>query len=163
MKVDALRVTYFLGVCFVIAGGLVAAVTGPLDLARGSWLAAYSVLVGGVAQCALAVGHTVTGAPAPTSQMSWIRLAGWNLGNLLVIVGALLRVPILVDIGAVPLVVALVLTLRSTRHARRRILAVGYRLVLLVLIASIPIGVTLSHARAVAAPAELAHAAIESW
>lgn len=163
MKVDALRVTYVLGVCFVITGGLVAAVTGPLDLERGSWLAAYSVLVCGVAQCALAVGHTVTGAPAPTSQLSWIRLAGWNLGNLLVIVGALLRVPILVDIGAVPLVIALVLSFRSTRHAGRRTPAMGYRLVLLVLIVSIPIGVTLSHARAATAPAEPAHGAIESW
>lgn len=36
---------YVLGVCFVVVGGRVAAATGPLELAQGSWLAAYLVLV----------------------------------------------------------------------------------------------------------------------
>ncbi|MCE5292393.1 MAG: hypothetical protein LLG14_24605, partial [Nocardiaceae bacterium] len=44
---DALVV---LGMSQVILGGLVAAVTRPLALTHGSWLAAYLVLVGGVAQ-----------------------------------------------------------------------------------------------------------------
>lgn len=34
------------GVGCVVLGGVIAAVTGPLDLAHGSWLAAYLVLVG---------------------------------------------------------------------------------------------------------------------
>ena len=38
---------------FIVLGGLVAAVTGPLHFDRGSWLAAYLVLVCGVAQCAI--------------------------------------------------------------------------------------------------------------
>ncbi len=148
MKVDALRVNYVLGVCLVVAGGLVAAATGPLDLERGSWLAAYLVLVCGVAQCVLAVGHTTIDSSAPTAQRAWVRMVGWNLGNLMVIVGALLRIPILADIGAIPLVVTLVLTLQSTRGAQRPVPAIAYRAVLVILIVSIPIGLTLSHVRA---------------
>ncbi|GAC1387204.1 MAG: hypothetical protein NVSMB43_26700 [Pseudarthrobacter sp.] len=34
------RAGYALGVGFIVLGGLVAAVTGPLHLDRGSWLAA---------------------------------------------------------------------------------------------------------------------------
>ena len=41
----------------VVAGGLVAAVTGPLRLEHGSWAAAYLVLVGGVAQGALGIAQ----------------------------------------------------------------------------------------------------------
>lgn len=38
---------------WIISGGLVAAVTGPLGLEHGSWSAAYQVLVGGVVQAGL--------------------------------------------------------------------------------------------------------------
>ena len=148
MKLDALRVTYSVGVCLIVLGGLVAAVTGPLTLELGSWLAAYLVLVCGVAQCIFAIGHTALGTAAPPAWEAWVRFATWNLGNLLVIVGALLRLPVIADIGAVPLMVALVLTLRSTLYAQRRLPAVVYRGVLLVLIVSVPIGLALSHIKA---------------
>ena len=38
------------GAASIVLGGLVAAVTGPLELEHGSWAAAYLVLVSGVAQ-----------------------------------------------------------------------------------------------------------------
>ncbi len=50
---DPARLLVVVGTCCVVLGGFVAAVTGPLTLADGSWLAAYLVLVGGLAQCAL--------------------------------------------------------------------------------------------------------------
>ena len=48
----------------VVVGGLVAAATGPTGFEDGSWVAAYLVLVGGVAQIALGVGQQLVGALA---------------------------------------------------------------------------------------------------
>jgi hypothetical protein len=48
----------------VVAGGSVAAVNGASSFAHGSWLAAYLVLVGGVAQLLLGIG-ILAFAPEP--------------------------------------------------------------------------------------------------
>jgi hypothetical protein len=44
------------GAILIVAGGIVAAVDSAAPFARGAWLAAYLVLVGGAAQFALATG-----------------------------------------------------------------------------------------------------------
>ena len=79
------RTGFALGVALVVLGGLVAAVTGPLELAKGSWLAAYLVLVAGVSQCCLAVQHRVLRIADASANRLLATLVGWNFGNLLVI------------------------------------------------------------------------------
>ncbi len=140
-----------LGGVQVVAGGLVAAVTGPLDLSRGSWLAAYLVLVGGVAQYVM--GSVGTGLDLGVAPWAWVQPVGWNVGNAGVVTGTLADEPLIVDAGAVVLLVALVTALASTRGAAPtthpgRWLLLGYRLVLLAVAAGLPVGVVLAHIRA---------------
>ncbi|WP_022885645.1 hypothetical protein [Glaciibacter superstes] len=138
------------GTTAIIAGGLVAAVTGPLQWERGSWVAAFLVLVGGVAQVALgAAQHALTPRhPSPATVVT--ELLAWNLGGAAVIVGTLVRMPLVVDAGGILLVVALVALLRAVRSgaARPRWALLTYRCLLVVLIVSIPIGLVLAHLRA---------------
>jgi hypothetical protein len=135
----------------IVLGGLVAAVTGPLDLAHGSWLAAYLVLVGGVAQCAM--GRAQLRRPEATPpRHGWAQFGCWNLGNVLVIGATLAGEPLVVDLGSVLLVIALAIALRAVRPdpAAGGVPALidrAYRALLLVLMVSIPVGMTLSHLR----------------
>ena len=145
-----------LGYGCIIAGGLVAAVTGPLDLADGSWLAAYLVLVGGIAQLALGWVPGVLGRSDAGEPGGWIPVVAWNAGNALVVLGTLISLPLGVDAGSVLLIVALLLALRQLRgwrsdpHAGRgavRLLGWAYLAVLVVLVVSIPVGIALAHLR----------------
>lgn len=137
------------GVCCVIAGGLVAAVARPLSLAEGSWLAAFLVLVGGVAQGAFGMAQAAL-APRPPSRIAFAsELVAWNAGCAAVIAGTLLRMSPMVDAGGILLAVTLVLLLRQTRRASAgtvgsRWLLIGLRALVVVLLVSIPIGLVLA-------------------
>lgn len=138
------------GACVVI-GGLVAAITGPLDFSHGSWLAAYLVLVGGAAQYAMGRvrGWRVEADRSPSR--AWAQFGGWNLGNAFVIAGTLVSAPLVVDAGSLLLVFALLVAFRAALPARGTsaspLLIWTYRILLLVLIVSIPVGMVLSHLR----------------
>ncbi|WP_029138284.1 hypothetical protein [Nakamurella lactea] len=132
------------GAGWVVLGGLVAAVTGPLDLEHGSWTAAYLVLVCGMAQSAF--GEVRAHLTLPSVRWArWGQLIGWNLGNIAVIAGILIGVPVLSDLGGVLLLMALVVEFRSAGGSGRPLLAGLYRAVLATLIVSIPIGLVLGH------------------
>ncbi|WP_210418236.1 hypothetical protein [Ruania zhangjianzhongii] len=145
-----------IGYSCIVAGGLVAAVTGPLGLERGSWVAAYLVLVGGVAQLALGWVPGELGRAVPV-RSAWVQVAAWNVGNALVIVGTLTGVLIGVDAGSVLLVLALLLAILGTvgplgapapRPGRwRRLLGRAYLGLLVLLAVSIPVGIVLAHLR----------------
>lgn len=136
----------------VLAGGIVAAVTGPLALTRGSWLAAYLVLVVGVAQYSMGAarrcGQGVTGVP-----LGWVQFGLWNLGGLAVMVGTLARTVMAVWIGSAALLVAVLLAFLVDRqpgdrvHPRGPLWTVAYRLLLVILAVSIPVGIVLSVVR----------------
>ncbi len=132
----------------VVAGGLVAAVTGPLEWAQGSWLAAYLVLVCGVGGFGIGIIQKRAAAGLPSV---WARtqLGSWVGGNAAVIVGSLSAFPLGVDVGVVLLGGALVIALiRSPGIAEiGHLRSGGYRALLTVLILSAPIGSVLSHLR----------------
>lgn len=134
------------GICCVVLGGLVAAVTGPLTLEHGSWAAAYLVLVGGMAQWAMGYRRSRHGAPRQATGWAWGQVAAWNGGNVLVIAGTLTGLPLLVDIGSAFLVGGLVIAFHATVPGGSRSVW-AYRIVLLALAISIPIGILLSHLR----------------
>ncbi|MDN5892737.1 MAG: hypothetical protein L0H93_01825, partial [Nocardioides sp.] len=131
----------------IVAGGRGAALTGPRDIHKGSWLAAYLVLVGGVAQCAL--GRTQASlAPTPApGQVARVQYASWNIGNLLVVVGSLTSEPYVVDVGGLLLLPALVVAALTTRRSRGGVVLWGFRAVLLLLAVTMPIGLALAHLR----------------
>lgn len=147
-----------IGCCCVVLGGLVAAVTGPLALAHGSWLAAYLVLVCGVAQFAMGHAHTWHRAGSQARGRDWVQVGTWNLGNASVIGGTLATTPLAVDLGSILLVAALAIALHTARPRAGTTAPAGieqvsplvhwsYLIVLVVLAVSIPIGVVLSHVR----------------
>lgn len=139
----------YIGVASVVAGGLVAAVTRPAGLAHGPWLAAYLVLVSGVAQVGLGAGQAWLAKTAPPGGTTGAELLLWNGGNLAVVAGTLVATPPIVDVGGLALLAALVLFLAGVRRARRADngLLLVYRLLTLVVALGIPIGLVLSGLR----------------
>lgn len=139
--------TFFLiGSAFVVLGGLVAAVSTPLGFVSGPWLAAYLVLVCGVAQCLFGIMRRYV-APSPMTASGFaVELACWNAGNAAVVVGDLVRIPFIVGIGGALLVVVLVLQLVHLRHVvpGLRWAAWLYGIVVVMLLVSIPIGIVLA-------------------
>lgn len=146
---------FVIGSVSIVAGGLVAAVTAPLHLAHGSWSAAFLVLIGGVAQIALGKAQAALALPEPPVRVLVTELVTWNLGVAAVITGTLVRVPVIVDAGGVLLVGALgtmifVVRGRSESEgatAPPRWARCTYRALLGVVLASIPVGLTLAHLR----------------
>lgn len=132
------------GVVAVVLGGLVAAVTGPLTLLRGSWVAAFLVLPLGVAQ--VGMGLARRSAPETGAASTWAQLACWNLGGVIVIAGTLTAASLLVDAGSAVLIIALVLGFLGARGWQGW-LSVAHRGLLVLLIVSIPVGILLSHLR----------------
>ena len=78
-----------IGAICVVAGGLVAALSGPTGFEQGSWLAAYLVLVGGVAQIALGGGQAWLARRVPRARSTRIEAWSWNVGAAAVVRGTL--------------------------------------------------------------------------
>lgn len=133
---------------FVVLGGLIAAVTGPLHLSLGSWLAAYLVLVCGAAQCAIGVVQDKFVTDPISRGMFAAEFVVWNGANLAVIAGTLLGFTVLVDLGGAALLAALVLALWITRRARHGIAVWVYRACVAVMVVSIPVGLVLASVHA---------------
>lgn len=159
------RVMVILGGFAVVLGGLVAAVSTPLTLDRGSWVAAYLVLVCGAAQYTIGTMQTRPGPRQPSTAGSWTQLICWNLGNLAVLAGTLTDTLRVLDAGAMLLLVTLGIAMMSWRRgtsaaAERRgrsgpeagaaLVEWGYRGLVLCLAISVPIGVVLAHLRSAA-------------
>jgi hypothetical protein len=68
----------------------------------------------------------------------------------MVIAGTLLSSPFTVSVGSVPLVAVLMMSLvalRGRSRTQRSVVMVAYRLLLIVVLASVPIGIALAFAR----------------
>lgn len=137
------------GTAWIIGGGLTAAMTGPLRLEHGSWAAAFAVLIAGVAQYAIGVAQSALVAGTPRRVVVG-ELVAWNAGCVAVIAGTLATMPLIVDGGGVLLVVALALMVATVRgRTAGPTWAVWlYRILLVVIVVSIPIGLVIAHLRA---------------
>jgi hypothetical protein len=91
----------------VIAGGLVAAVNSAAPFAHGSWLAAYLVLVAGVAQITLGVAAAALAPADRSARLAPAQLLLWNVGSLAVPAGVLVTQRVLVALGSIALLAAL--------------------------------------------------------
>src|SRR5699024_2662161 len=93
-----------LALAWVVTGGVVAGVPGPLGPAHGSWSAASQALVGGVMQGALGIAQAHLAARRLGRRALLAQLLTWNLGCLAVIGGTQRTAPLLVDAGGLALV-----------------------------------------------------------
>src|SRR5690625_2058837 len=136
------------GYSAIFAGGIIAAVTGPLNLTKGSWLAAYLVLIAGLAQLLLVYqGRILRVSPLPARFM-WMKFSFWAAGNVAVIAGSLASQPVIVDLGSLALVSALIIALVNTRGAPNVVHAWLLRACYVAVLLSIPVGMILAHGRA---------------
>lgn len=140
-----------LGIVCVVTGGLVAAAIAPDPTPHGSWAVAYLVLVAGVSQVGLGLGQAVLAPSTPTRLRAAVQIGTWNLGNAAVLVGTLTEMTFLVDVGSAALVVSLMLLIVAVRGGEvehsprwRRWLLYGFRLLVIVLLLSIPVGLLLA-------------------
>lgn len=137
---------FAVGTASIVAGGLVAAVTRPTHFELGPWVAAFLVLVVGVAQIALGAGQAWLADRQPSSAVIGIELLTWNVGAAGTLVGQLIEVPILTTTGAVATIVAVAFFLQATNTSKsgpRRALRT-YRAVAAIILVSTPIGVFLA-------------------
>lgn len=130
----------------VVAGGLVAAFTASVPSEHGAWVAAYLVLVVGVAQLVLGVGQAVLAPRVVPGRRVALELGGWNAGGAAVVAGTLLDAVWLVDVGGVLVVLALALLILGVREAdrRRRGWLLAYYAFAGVLLVSVPTGLVLA-------------------
>ncbi len=135
-----------LGAISIVAGGLVAAVTAIAPTRHTSWTAAYLVLVVGVAQLGVGVGQALLAPKVPSSRLITAELLTWDVGNAGVIAGTLMNRVGLVDLGGTLLAISLVLFILGVRGhtGRSRWPLYLYRLLITIVLISIPIGLILS-------------------
>jgi hypothetical protein len=143
------------GIASVVAGGAISAFTASTPTRQMAWLVAYLVLVVGAAQVGLGAGQARLASRPVASRTVALEFAAFNLGNLAVILGTFSSLPLLVDAGGILLVLSLVYFLWSVRgHSAREGTATsgwlinGYRVLIAILVISIPIGLVLAHIRA---------------
>lgn len=135
-----------LGTISIVAGGLVAAVTAISPTRHATWAAAYLVLVVGVAQLGIGTGQALLAPRIPSSRLITAELLTWDIGNAGVIAGTLLNRVALVDLGGVLLAISLVLFMVGARGhtGEKRWLLYLYRLLIAIVLVSIPIGLIIS-------------------
>lgn len=132
-----------LGAAWIVAGGLLSAAVARTPSYHSSWAVAYVVLVAGAAQIGLGLGQAVLTDRRLDRRVVVGELVSWNLGSAAVLAGAVGDVLPVLYLGCVLQVVTLVLALWMTRRSPRAGLLVAFRVVVVVLLVSIPIGVVL--------------------
>jgi uncharacterized membrane protein len=132
-----------LGGACAIGGGLLSAVSAPAPSYHSSWAVAYLVLVAGVAQVVLGLGQATVVRTQLSRRILAVELLSWNLGNAAVLAGTLLAVPAALYLGTALLIATLVLILLVTRHAPRRLALTATRVIIVLLLISMPIGILL--------------------
>lgn len=135
-----------LGATSIVAGGLVAAVTAISPTRHATWAAAYLVLVVGVAQLGIGTGQALLAPTVPSRRLIMVELLAWDIGNAGVIAGTLMSRTALVDMGGILLAISLVLFMVGARGhtGRSRWPLYLYRLLITIVLVSIPIGLVLA-------------------
>lgn len=138
------------GAICIIAGGLISGLSARTPSEFGSWAVAFLVLVTGVAQVALGLGQAFLGERLPADRAVAAELVTYNIGSVLVLEGTLLEKFAMIDAGGVLLVIALVLFFFGVRTpATGRAWQVNvYRVLIVVVLVSVPIGLVLARLRA---------------
>ncbi|MEO6879033.1 MAG: hypothetical protein ABI205_11180 [Gemmatimonadaceae bacterium] len=138
------------GTICIVAGGLISGVSARTPSEFGSWAVAFLVLVTGVAQIALGLGQAFLGERLPAGRAVAAELLTYNIGSVLVLEGTLLEKFAMIDTGGVLLVVALVLFFFGVKApAAGRAWQVNvYRVLIVVVLVSVPIGLVLARLRA---------------
>ena len=137
------------GSVLIVVGGLVAAVTRPTGFDEGPWVAAFLVLVGGVAQMLIGGGQAALVTEAPSRVTLAIELATWNLACAATVIGTLIASPPLTTLGGVALIASLIVFLMVVlkQGARPGWARTAYVTVVGFVLISTPVGLLLAWVR----------------
>ena len=136
------------GGVLILAGGFCAAIDGVAPSQHLAWASAYLVLVCGSAQIMLGGGENSSSTRHGRVRVLFgYEFTAFNVANAAVLVGTLLRLSIVLDVGSIFFLVALGLFAWATRGTvtHNRSVRFVYRAVILVLGVSVPVGVLLAH------------------
>jgi hypothetical protein len=138
-----------IGSACTTAGGVVAAVARPTQFTVGPWLAAYLVLVGGVAQVGLGSGQALLAIEGPTPRRIRMEVLTWNAGLVAVIVGTLVPAVLVTTFGGVLTAAALAGFIGGARRARASTHAAWwlYMGIACLVLVSTPVGLALAWLR----------------
>ncbi|WP_372697502.1 hypothetical protein [Arthrobacter sp. JSM 101049] len=133
----------------VLAGGLLSAISAASPSYLASWAVAYLVLVVGAAQLVLGLGQDRLAAGEVAPGVISAELLAFNLANIAVLAGSLFAVVALTWLGAALIIVSMALFIWAVRGStsEHRGLLWLYRVVVVVLLVSAPIGIVLAHSR----------------
>jgi len=113
-----------LSAAFVVAAAVLVVANAVAPFARGWWLVAYLLLVGGVSPVLLGVGQFRLAERAHvrlgSSALLWAQVALWNGGALTVAAADMAVAPAGVTAGSVLLMAALCLFLTGSQRSRGR-------------------------------------------
>ena len=139
-----------LGGVSVITGGAVSAAAALAPSYTAAWAVAYIVLVAGVAQLVLGLGQAQLAPHQPSGRVVAFEAVAFNLAHVAVLLGTIAGTAWVVDIGAGLVVLALALFIWSVRGASggNRWLLYGFRLMILIVLITTPIGVAIAHLKA---------------
>ncbi|MBS9534044.1 hypothetical protein KIH27_10655 [Mycobacterium sp. M1] len=132
------------GVAAVLIGGVLAsAIAAPAPTRHGVWAVAFLVLVLGAGQLALGAGEVLLAARAPRTGLP--AAVAFNVAGIAILLGVVTDHVLVFDAGSLLLLVTLALLLYDVRDSTRRGWWLRlYRLLIVVLIVSIPIGMGLT-------------------
>src|SRR6185312_5665535 len=133
----------------ILAGGLLSAISAASPSYLASWAVAYLVLVVGAAQLVLGLGQDRLAAGDVAPGTISAELLAFNLANIAVLAGSLFAVVTLTWVGAALIIVAMALFIWAVRGStsEHRGLLWLYRMVVVVLLISAPIGIVLAQSR----------------
>lgn len=133
-----------IGIAAILAGGLIAAAVAHAPGRDMVWLAAYLVLVVGLAQVAFGVGQAALAAKQTPLVIVIVELLLFNVGNAGVIAGTLASTFTSVAVGTVLLLLGLGLFYWRSRGDDRERLRYGYQALLALVAIGALVGVSLS-------------------
>lgn len=136
-----------IGLLAIAGGGILAAFSARQPDRLKVWMSAYLVLVVGLVQFGLAVGWQRLGSP--DTPVAAIAFAVYNIGNVLVMLGTAQkrRWAILVMAGGVLLAAAMALLVWTVRNTAASWTLVWFLALVLIILITMPIGLTLSARR----------------
>ncbi|MCU6481538.1 hypothetical protein [Arthrobacter sp. A2-55] len=138
-----------LGGISLILGGVVSAASAGSPSYTSAWAVAYLVLVGGLAQLVLGIGQAELASKRLPAGLLAAEVALLNLSTVAVLLGTILTAPALTYAGAGLLLVTLVAFIWAVRGASQHLpwLLWAFRIMVVVLLVSAPIGLVIAHSR----------------
>lgn len=137
------------GALSIVAGGVLASViAAPAPTRHGVWAVAFLILVLGVGQLVLGAGLTLLPAEPAGTRVAVVGCTLFSAAGVAIMTGVVSGYIVVFDIGAALMFGTLVLFLFGVRHGGHRGWPLyGYRLVIAVLLVSIPIGTLITTTR----------------